>query len=421
MFQDYAREVVPNTKSVTGWHIGLIYIGVGLTLPAFLTGAMVGQNLGFWHGILATLVAGLILSISGMLTGWVGGRVKLSTYYICQMAFGGMIGKLISLLLTLTVFGWFGVTVNFFAQAVESVIDLPFMTETLWSGLGGFLMMTTAIWGFKGLKKFTLIAVPLIIFMLIYVAYQSVLLPTANSLFSFAGTQEQSFGAIVSILVGGWMVGVSLLPDLSRYAKTPAAGSFGGFLCFLPGLFLIMGLSMIPSISTGESDIIKTMLTLGVPTLTALTIILASWSSNDNNLYAASLGLASIIPSVPKWVITLVAGIIGTVLGMLGILDKFITFLVFLGVFIPPVAGAYIMDYMLNQNNYTLKHLSRMPNIYWSVTLGWGVGSAVAYMATPLSNGGLGLLSLSTIPALDGGISAALVVLLIQKISGRKF
>lgn len=40
MINDYSREPVPENKGVSGWKIGLIYIGVGLALPAFLMGKL---------------------------------------------------------------------------------------------------------------------------------------------------------------------------------------------------------------------------------------------------------------------------------------------------------------------------------------------------------------------------------------------
>ena len=62
MFQDYARQPVPTNKTVSWWHIGMIYIGVSLTLPAFLIGATIGNSIGLVNGLLATLIAGIILS-----------------------------------------------------------------------------------------------------------------------------------------------------------------------------------------------------------------------------------------------------------------------------------------------------------------------------------------------------------------------
>lgn len=416
MFQDYARSPVPLDKTVSGWQIGLIYIGVGLALPAFIIGATVGHNLGFKDGMLATFLAGLILTTVALFTGYIGAKVRLSTYYLCQLAFGQLGGKTMSFIFTITMFGWFGVTINLFANAVHSSMPISFMNEMRWSLVGAFLMISTAVWGFKGLDKLSLFAVPFLVGSLGYIGYQAFQVPNAAYLLTQSGTGEIPFGVIVSILAGSWMVGAAVLPDLSRYARTPLAGSFGGFLCFVPGYMTIIGLSMLPVIMTGEPDMIKTMLSLGVPALTLATIVLAAWSSNDNNLYASALGLASIIPSVPKWIITIVAGVIGTTLGMLGIMDNFITFLVFLGVFMPPIAGVYVVDYFMNVKNYTAEAVKTLPYIKYRSVFAWAAGSFVAYATTPIASNGLELWTLSTISAVDGLVTAAVSMFILNKI-----
>lgn len=94
-------------------------------------------------------------------------------------------------------------------------------------------------------------------------------------------------------------------------------------------------------------------------------MIFATVKINDLNLYSASLGLSNLIDSifnkkVNRGLITLVIGIIGTVLSVLGILEKFQNFLVFLGVWIPPIAGIMIVDYFVLKRNRKLLAESRM-------------------------------------------------------------
>lgn len=46
LFQDDARKPVPSEWQVKGWHIVAIYIGIAMTLPAYLTGGQIGLGSG---------------------------------------------------------------------------------------------------------------------------------------------------------------------------------------------------------------------------------------------------------------------------------------------------------------------------------------------------------------------------------------
>lgn len=105
--QDYARSAVPDNQRVSGWYIGFIYIGVGLALPAFLVASTIAMGLGFYSMLLAVFVSGIILSAVGAVTGTIDARVRVSTYWLIQNAFGRWPAYLINILLVATMFGWF--------------------------------------------------------------------------------------------------------------------------------------------------------------------------------------------------------------------------------------------------------------------------------------------------------------------------
>lgn len=76
-------------------------------------------------------------------------------------------------------------------------------------------------------------------------------------------------------------------------------------------------------------------------------VILGQWTSNDNNLYSAALGIINIKPGVNKHKITAVCGIIFTLIATVGIQNYFIYFLELLGTFLPPFGGVLIADYYI--------------------------------------------------------------------------
>ena len=162
MFNDYAQVQVPPEKGVSGWHIGLIYIGIGLALPAFLLGSRVGASLGLTQGMLAIVASGVILTLVGGVTGAIGARVRLSTYMITQITFGRMGANVINLLIAATIAGWFGIIIHMFARSLDTLLIEQFSLHfgiVPWGLVGGALMTSTAVWGFKGLDKLSLLVV----------------------------------------------------------------------------------------------------------------------------------------------------------------------------------------------------------------------------------------------------------------------
>ena len=64
----------------------------------------------------------------------------------------------------------------------------------------------------------------------------------------------------------------------------------------------------------GKSEIIKSMLALGLGVFTFVLVIVSGWITNSVNLNGCSLSVAAIFPKFHEWQIALVSGIVGTVI-----------------------------------------------------------------------------------------------------------
>nr|VFJ64176.1 MAG: cytosine permease [Candidatus Kentron sp. FW] len=415
--KDHAREPVPAGEGVRGWHIGLIYIGVGLALPAFLLGSRVGISLGLTDTMLAIIASGVILTLIGGATGAIGARVRLSTYMITQITFGRIAAKAINLLMAATIMGWFGITISMLAHSLDTLFIDQFSLHfgvIAWSIISGMLIISTAVWGFRGLDKLSLLVVPLLFSLLIATNWHVLGETDLTHALALSGDGSIPFEVAVSMMAGGFMVGATNMPDISRYGRTMKDGAIGAFLCFLPGMLVVLTLSALPALVMGQTDIIDIMTGFGWPIAATLVVILAAWSSNDNNLYSASLSLASVIREVEKWKITVIMGVFGIVLAVLGILDGFVTFLSLLGVVIPPVAGVYIADYFIRKADYQRADVASAPNLRPVAISSWAIGSLVAFCTLPENTGGWGVATLTTISVLDGLLAGAIALVVLS-------
>jgi cytosine permease len=204
-----------------------------------------------------------------------------------------------------------------------------------------------------------------------------------------------SFGLALSSLVGGNMVTVAAMPDLARYIRSSRGAVVGMLLSFPFATPLLMLAAAVPSLATGETDIMRIIVGfgLGVPALAVL--ILSTWTINAGNLYSASLSLTATFPRVAQWRFTLIAGALGSLLAVVGIIDQYVSFLLLLGVIIPPIAAVYVID--------ALRSRVSTGAVHWPAILTWFAAAAIALLANA------GFFTLTTVPALDATFAATAI------------
>ena len=346
---DHARSPVPQGEGVSGWRVAMVIVGFAITLPLMLTGSRMGLALGVGNALQAFVAGGLILMAAGSLTAMVAADARLSTYKILEFSFGRSGAKLVSAVLALTLFGWYGVTAALFGDALRAVVaDIHGVHLHTVTGIvvGSALMIAVTVFGFRALDLLSVIAVPLLVTFLLVLVAQTVGEVAGKS---GQSTGEIELGVAVSMVVGTYIVGVVLVPDLCRYARSVRQGVLAIVAALGVGLPFVLAASAVPSVAANDDDLVAIMVKLGLGAPALFVIVFATWTSNANNLYSTSLGLAAVVERVAKWKITVAAGIVGTLVAIGGITDYFMPFLLALGIAIPPVAGIYLVDYFVVQ------------------------------------------------------------------------
>jgi len=399
---------VSDDQMVNGWHVAVIVIGVAITLPAFLVGAEIMGSLGTQKGILAIVLGGSILAVIASACMHIAVSKRLTTYQILDASFGKVGSRIVSFLVSLTLLGWFGVTVSLFGQAmaksVEDLFSIHIPTE-VYIVIGCTIMALTTIYGFRAIDILSKYTVPMMMIILVTGVYFISSNFTVSEIWTARPTSQvnlTSFGGAVSAVVGSFMVGLTILPDIARFINrkrqvyVASIGSYGSFFA------LILIAAGLPGLMTGEKDLIASLYQtgLGVPAL--IMMIFASWTTNINNLYSCSLGFSQVAPNVKGWQITIISGIIGAVFALSGIVDHLIDFLLLLSIFIPPVAGIYIAHFF-NACAESKSAIS-IPAI-----VSWVLAAAIAFVTSS------GVFQLTTIPALDSLFLAMILYLGLTK------
>lgn len=406
---DYSANRVPESETKHGVRIALVLIGIAITIPAFLTGAELGLAMGLKNVSLAIPAGAAFLCVIGCLAAVIAAQSRLTTYVIIQFSFGSCGAKLVNLVISITIFGWFSVTASFFGESIQQALSNIWGIGSNLSLLiivGSLLVVLTTVFGFKAIDKLALIAVPLLFAALVALVYLALKDTGLTGLQSYSNN-SMSMGDGITAVIGGFIVGAVIMPDYCRYVRNSRHGLLAAVLHFGIAYPLILLMLAVVSVHSGEKNIINIMAGMGFGLIGLLVLIFATWTTNTGNLYSNSLVLKSIFTPVPQRLLVILAGVLGTILAVAGITQYFIGFLLFLGISIPPIAGIYIADYFfVHKRNYRVENLALQPTIAYPAFIAWLVATVVAYGSAN------GWFSLTTIPACDSILVAFFLYLI---------
>ena len=381
---DWATTRVPMDKRRSTLNISVVMVTFAISMSGLFGGAALTGGLSASQALWAIFVGNCILVLYAGLAGAIGAREGLGTYVLLRHSFGKSGSTLVSIIFAITLVGWYAWQCGFFGLTINAMFpDAGFITHPVVAGIwGGVLMMLTAYFGMKGLSAVSWFAGPLILFAAIFGIFASISRVGGWAAVSVLPTDGPiDFATGVTMVVGGFAVGAVIQSDISRYAKGPfvSVGATAMGFMFAHGAVLFGGFIMALAVGTG--DMAVAMLTiLGVWSL--IVLIAAQWTTNDNNLYSSSLAFSNFI-KVPKKKIVLVLGTIATIIGAMGIGAYFASWLVMLGVSIPPVAGIMIADYyVINKASYKTPDGYRYGGASITAYSAWIIATVLGFIIT---------------------------------------
>jgi cytosine permease len=418
---DYEREPVPQDKR-KGWgKLSLVWIAGIVALSAIVLGGTLGSGMTLSQSIIASLVGTFILAILSAACSIVGARTGLSTALVSSFALGKYGSYAVSAVIAIALFGWFGVQLNLFSVSLQNVLMNTFsinIDPIYLVLLGGLAMSISAIIGYKAIEKLSMVAVPLLAILLVS-SLVRVLNGTSMAEVAQAPLTSDplSMGVAISLIIGSLATGAIIGPDISRYAKSTKDAVISSFVGYFVGFSIVLIISSILAKATTQVDIVQIMLTLGWGSGALVILIIAQWTTNDNNLYSSALGFSVIFRKVPKFYLSIAAGLIGTLLAVVGIYDSFIPFLSFLSVLIPPIGGIYVADFIINRKNYAFEKLANVKSANFLNIGIWVIASLVAFLTTPAPNG-FGVFTLTGASGFDAFIVAFILQIFASKMQG---
>ena len=338
-------------------NLSMFMVMLGFTF--FSASMWVGQNLAagldWWGFVWALLLGGLILAAYTGTLGWIGAESGLSLDMLARRSFGTKGSWLPSAMISFTQTGWFGVGLAMFAIPVaKELMGLEVTPDSMpWQGyllvaIAGILMTASAYFGIKSLTIISYIAVPAVAILGTVAMILAVKNGDSGLIEQFSkGTKDLGVIAGAGLVVGSFVSGGTATPNFTRFAKSGKVGLWITVVAFFIGNSLMFLFGAVSSIYVGGNDIFEVMLNLNLFYLAVLVLGLNIWTTNDNALYTAGLGLSNIFGLTKKaWVI--ISGIIGTVAAV-WLYWNFCDWLNVLNCTLPPVGIILILHYFCNR------------------------------------------------------------------------
>lgn len=372
---DYEFSPVPSDDRRGFFTLFAVMLGFTFFSASMWGGGTLGEGLTLHKFVWVVLAGNLVLGIYAAFLAFMASHTGLSTHLISRHAFGVRGSWLPSFLLGGTQVGWFGVGVVMFALPVQVATGLNVYLLIL---IGGVLMTATAWAGFKALTILSFIAVPAIFVL----GNMSVGMAAneAGGLDALAAIRPDdpiTLAVALTTCIGSFISGATLTPDFVRFARNPTIGVSTTLIAFFLGNSLMFTFGAVGALVYSESDISQVMFAQGLILPAVLVLGLNIWTTNDNALYAASLGFSN-ITRLPKHWIVIFNGTVGTLASM-WLYNNFVGWLSFLSSALPPIGAILIADFFIvARMHYPPLDHPAVKNVNWVAVGAWAVGFAAA-------------------------------------------
>ncbi len=380
---EFEHTPVPESHRKSLLTVSAVWFGFPMILTNAVPGGLVVALLGFWQGLAAIVVANLIMFIYVSLLSYRAGKTGKSFALQATETFGTAGYAIASGFLATVVVGWFA----FNTGATGASLNKAFgWNETLVVAIAGVAFIAVTYLGIKALSWLGAIAAPLFIVAVIIaiaIAGQSHDLGQIVN-FHGVGGGAMTFGVAVTSIMATFADSGTMTADFTRWSKngreavlaTATAFPFASLIAQLSGGLLVAA-GAIASAQTAGGDFTPILTGVGNPLLNALVVVFVVINLGSvctHCLYNGALGWSHLTRSKMR-LLTLVLGVIGVAVALLGVWSLFVNWLAFLGVIVPPLGAVLIADQIILRKRLAGRAESKIrPTAF----IAWAIGAVAA-------------------------------------------
>ncbi|MDI9335118.1 MAG: cytosine permease [Cytophagales bacterium] len=395
VMEDHALESVPD-EARQGWlRLTWNTAGIVTTLIQLFFGALAT----FVAGFKLAVMAGIFVTIVGSIIGWLCGHVAYksglsSTVMARQYGFGVKGSVLGSAIFAFMIIGFLALENALLYQGFLFYFNWPdtFINQCLIYGLLSVIWVLLTLYGFDLVSKVSSWSLVLFLLLLVYMtgyvlsttnqtmavatSFSSILPPVALAGMG-ASTDMGKFIFCVNLFIGSAGALALVDADIGRYAKSSkdiGIAAFFGNLAMDVLMVVIGGVVMF----AGSGKLVEAYVSKGIAADTAqkmalspdgvaaafivfggligfILMIVAQGKAQVLNTYSGSLSLSNLSDAIglrmPRWVMVVVANLIGLVMVGMNILGLVQSWVNILGVLTTAFAGIMLADYFIIRSN----------------------------------------------------------------------
>ncbi|WP_352419321.1 cytosine permease [Proteiniborus sp.] len=407
-----AFNSVPDSERKSLLSLTVVLAGYPIALSNFVIGGAVGVGMTFSKATTTLLVGNAILIAIVLATGYMAFKTGLSTSFLSRRVFGKKGSTIFSLLLAFSSVTWISLNGDIFARLIDSTFSWWPLPISITAILCIALWTQSAIRGYKGLEFISYLGVPAALVMSIagVIAVGKASGGYAD-IFTYVPATSLSFTAATASIIGGWVFGATITPDVCRFAKSTRDLVIAGIVAFTIGCFGLQFAGALVGIKTGNGDFTAAMTSLGLGVLAFFAAIFCLWTTQDNNIYGASLAIQNVLDDTSlkgkvkhKHIALAIAGL-AAIFAALGIFNYLVPITQTLSVLIPPVPGLLIAEEAFVRNSKENMKVNPIAMVSWLLA---GIASYIALKTDMF------------VPPIVGIISSVIFYVILSKIFDAK-
>lgn len=398
---DYPVTPVPAHARKSFFSLAVVLVGFTIFTPTMLAGAQLGPAFSFDDLLLVVLAGSAILGAYVALLGWVGAKTGLTTVVMARYTLGTAGSKLASILLGGTQIGWYAVIIGTIGDLTAQAFGWEsYAAAAVVMVLASALMCATAVYGYRGMYWVSLVSTPLILVLAIWVVQRSLReVGGWSGLTGIEPSTSMSMTVAITTVVGTFVSAGSQAPNWTRFGRTGSQAVWACLLGFLIGNGSMILFGAIGAVTFGEGDFVLVLYQLSLVGWGLVLLFGNLWKSNADTAYAFGVAGSELF-RVPRKAPFVVGGsVVGTLLALVGFHDHLTEYLVLLGIFIPPLGGLIVGDYLARWRA-GMPEGERLPTVDGRNMAVYALASLFAWLSDALAIG---------VPPLIGILVAALL------------
>ncbi|MHC6221758.1 purine-cytosine permease family protein [Arthrobacter sp. MMS24-S77] len=398
---EFEHSPVPESHRKSLLTVSAVWFGFPMILTNAVPGGLVVALLGFWQGLAAIVVANLFMFAYVSLLSYRAGKTGKSFSLQATETFGTAGYAIASGFLATVVVGWFA----FNTGATGASLNKAFgWNEALVVAIAGVAFIAVTYLGIKALSWLGAIAAPLFIVVVIIAIAIAAQSHDLGQIVNYQGVGggAMTFGVAVTSIMATFADSGTMTADFTRWSKngreavlaTVTAFPFASLVAQLSGGLLVAA-GAIAAAETAGGNFTPILTGVNNPLLNALVVVFVVINLGSvctHCLYNGALGWSHLTRSKMR-LLTLVLGVIGVVVALLGAWNYFVNWLAFLGVLVPPLGAVLIADQIILRKRLPDRSEAKVrPTAF----IAWAIGAAAAvvvhFNAPMLSDAVVGLI-----------------------------